>query len=199
MAQTSDDSTAEPTSTAIEPLRWIGAYKLLKAALSLIAALLILRLMHRDLPEVAQRWMARLHIEPQSLVGKVILNRILLVKKGSLGLAAGALLAYVPLGVAEGIGLILRKVWAEWLALIITAALIPLEVYEIVQRPTALRVLILIANLAVLVYLIVRLRRDRTKRASRAVRSFIPGVPAEADFARSTVPRPPVPRSNVPE
>ena len=163
-----EEPMEEPSDTprllpvpAIEPLRWIGAYKLLKALLSLLGALMILRLMHRNLPEVAEHWMARLHIVPHSLLGRLILHRILMIKRGSLGLAAGLLFAYIPLAVAEGIGLILRKFWAEWLALITTAAMIPLEIYEIVQRPTWLRVAILIANIAVLIYLIVRIRRDR--------------------------------------
>lgn len=189
MEETTDRSTA-PLETPIEPLRWIGAYKLLKAVLSLLAALMILRLMHRNLGEVAEHWMTRLHIEPHSLLGKVILHRILMIKRGSLGLAAGLLFAYIPLAVAEGIGLILRKVWAEWLALITTGAMIPLEIYEIVRRLRWLRVVILVANVAVLIYLILRLRRDRPESITSA--------PPRSGSGQSTIPQPPVPQSDVP-
>lgn len=194
MEETTDRSTA-PLETPIEPLRWIGAYKLLKAALSLVGALMILRLMHRNLPEVAERWMGRLHIEPHSTLGKVILHRILMIKKGSMGLAAGLLFAYIPVAVAEGIGLILRKIWAEWLALITTGAMIPLEIYEIHLRMTWLRVVILIANIAVLIYLIIRLRRDRP---GHAVPSGVLVTSEAAGLSQNTSPPPRAPQSDVP-
>ena len=38
----------------------------------------------------------------------------------------------------EGIGLLMRRLWAEYLTVIATAILLPLEVYEIVQKPGAL-------------------------------------------------------------
>ena len=162
-----EEMTATPPlqpAPAIEPLRWIGAYKLLKALLSLLGALMVLHLMHRNLPDVAEHWMGRLHIVPQSLLGKLILHRIVLIKHRSLGWVVVALLAYVPLAVAEGVGLMLRKVWAEWLALITTGAMIPFEIVEVFRRTTWLRVLILIANIAVLIYLIIRLRRQHRQR-----------------------------------
>lgn len=193
------ERSAPPSLTTIEPLRWIGAYKLLKAALSLIGAMLILRLMHRNLPEVAQRWMARLHIEPHTALGRVILHRILMIKRQSMGVAAGLLFAYVPLAVAEGIGLILRKLWAEWLAVITTGAMIPLEIYEVARRPTWLRVLILIANIAVLVYLVVRIKRDRGEPHPASGTSVSRPPPAEAHCAQSTIPQPPFPQSDAPE
>jgi uncharacterized membrane protein (DUF2068 family) len=56
----------------------------------------------------------------------------------------------------EGIGLHLRKPWARWFTIIATGALIPIEVYEILRELHVLRVLILIANVAVVVYLVRR-------------------------------------------
>jgi hypothetical protein len=40
-------------------------------------------------------------------------------------------------GPAEGVGLWLRKRWAEWLTVIATSLLVPLELYELVRRATA--------------------------------------------------------------
>jgi uncharacterized membrane protein (DUF2068 family) len=167
MAETEDGSTA-PLEHPFEPLRWIGSYKIAKGILALIGGLLLLRLMHRNLPEIAEHWMARLRIEPQSELGKIILMRILAIKKGNMGWAAVGLFAYVPITCIEGIGLILRKVWAEWITLVTTFALIPIEVHEVMRRVTWLRVVILILNIIVAIYLIVRLRRDRQRRLNRA-------------------------------
>ena len=150
-----------------EPLRWIGAYKLLKALLALIGGLMVLRLTHRDLPSIALRWMARLHIEPDSRLGVFILHHILRLSARRIEWAAAGLFGYVPLAVAEGVGLIARKYWAEWLTVITTGALVPVEVHEVLRRPTLIRVVILALNIAVVAYLIVRIRRDRATEADR--------------------------------
>jgi len=53
----------------------------------------------------------------------------------------------------EGIGLYLRRSWARWFTIGATSSLIPLEVYEIVREPHLLRVVVLLLNAAVVVYL----------------------------------------------
>jgi uncharacterized membrane protein (DUF2068 family) len=192
MAEAENGSTA-PLETPFEPLRWIGTYKILKGVLSIIAGLLVLRVMHRGLPDIADRWMVRLHIEPQSALGQIILHRIVGIKRASLGWLAIGLFAYTPLTCIEGIGLLLRKVWAEWITLFTTAGLIPLEIHEIIRKPTGLRILMLVLNVMVLIYLIVRLHRDRLRRKRLAA----PPAPA-TDSAQSTNPQPPDHQSNVP-
>ncbi len=82
---------------------------------------------------------------------------------GSLSPAARWLLdigtfLYAALFGVEGVGLWMRKRWAEWLTVISTALLIPLEIYEIIHKPTWERVLVLILNVAIAVYLALRLR-----------------------------------------
>lgn len=163
MANRPNDSTA-PLEKPIEPLRWIGAYKIFKGVLALIGGLLLLRLMHRNLPEMAVHWMAKVGVEPHSALGRLILHRLLLIHHRNMAWLAAGLFGYIPLAFAEGIGLMLRKVWAEWLTLVLTFALIPFEAREIIVRPTWLRIVILVLNILVLIYLMVRLRRDRHRR-----------------------------------
>jgi|SRR5579864_900714 len=167
------DCSAIPHPHEFEPLRWIGAYKLLKAALALAGGLMVLRLMHRDLPHLASRWMARLEIDPHSRFGIFVLRKVLDIHRRRLEWISAGLFAYVPLALAEGIGLMLRRLWAEWLTVITTAALIPLEVVELFRRTTAVRGLILGLNIAVVIYLIVRIRRDR-QRKRRGVSPVVP-------------------------
>jgi uncharacterized membrane protein (DUF2068 family) len=72
-----------------------------------------------------------------------------------LGIAA---MLYGLLFATEGIGLWMQKRWAEYLTIIATGSLIPLEVYELIRRVTVPRGLALVANVAAVVYLIYRLR-----------------------------------------
>jgi uncharacterized membrane protein (DUF2068 family) len=67
-------------------------------------------------------------------------------------------LGYAAVFAVEGVGLWMEKRWAEWLTVIITSSLIPLELWEIFYRPTIGKVLILLANIAVVAYLVWHVR-----------------------------------------
>jgi uncharacterized membrane protein (DUF2068 family) len=53
------------------------------------------------------------------------------------------------------------KRWAEWFSVIITSSLLPLEIYEIHRHPSPIKILVLILNIAVVGYLIDRIRKER--------------------------------------
>ncbi|MEK7828700.1 MAG: DUF2127 domain-containing protein, partial [Deltaproteobacteria bacterium] len=69
-----------------------------------------------------------------------------------IGVSIG-MVSYALLNLAMGYGLHRRKRWAEWLTVIATALLIPLEIYEIIQEQTVIRIGILILNCAIVYYL----------------------------------------------
>ena len=70
-------------------------------------------------------------------------------------------LSYAAVFSIEGIGLWMHKRWAEWLTTIITASLIPFELWELVLRPNIGKVLVLLANTAIVVILVWHVRRTR--------------------------------------
>jgi uncharacterized membrane protein (DUF2068 family) len=86
------------------------------------------------------------------------LDKFLSLQSGTLDEVGIGLLAYAALEGAEAIGLWLGKRWAEYLTFISTTLLLPLEIYEIVNRGTALKVIGFLINLAVVVYLLLRKR-----------------------------------------
>ena len=65
---------------------------------------------------------------------------------------------YAALEATEGVGLLLRRRWAEYLTVIATGIGIPFELLELVQRLTAVRVGALAVNVAVVLYLAWRKR-----------------------------------------
>lgn len=73
-------------------------------------------------------------------------------------LLAISAIAYAVLEGTEGIGLAMRRRWAEYLTVIATGILIPYEAYEVVLRPTLFKVGALLLNLAVVGYLAYRKR-----------------------------------------
>jgi uncharacterized membrane protein (DUF2068 family) len=68
---------------------------------------------------------------------------------------------YSALFFTEGFGLALRKRWAEYLTIVSTASLLPLEVYEIAKHVSAAKIVVLLANIAIVVYLVLEVRRTR--------------------------------------
>jgi uncharacterized membrane protein (DUF2068 family) len=67
-------------------------------------------------------------------------------------------IAYATLEATEGVGLAMRRRWAEYLTVIATGILIPYEAYEVVRHPTLFKVGALLLNLAVVGYLAYRKR-----------------------------------------
>ena len=72
-------------------------------------------------------------------------------------LAIGAI-AYAVLEGTEGVGLAMRRRWAEYLTVIATSILIPYEAYEVIHHATLFKVGALALNLAVVGYLAYRKR-----------------------------------------
>jgi len=70
-----------------------------------------------------------------------------------LTLVAVSAIAYAGLEATEGVGLAMRRRWAEYLTVIATGILIPYELYEVVLHPSLLKVGALVLNLAVVGYL----------------------------------------------
>jgi uncharacterized membrane protein (DUF2068 family) len=95
----------------------------------------------------------------ETLIEQVLLRLLVLI--GTLQhttiLAIGAI-AYALLEGTEGLGLAMRRRWAEYLTVIATGALIPFEAYEVIHKITLFRVGALLLNLAVVGYLAYRKR-----------------------------------------
>lgn len=82
------------------------------------------------------------------------IHRLLETDPGTLAWIAVALFAYAGIQVAEGVGLWSLKRWGEYLAVVATSAFLPLEVYELLERVTVLRLGAFAVNLALVTYLV---------------------------------------------
>jgi uncharacterized membrane protein (DUF2068 family) len=82
------------------------------------------------------------------------IDDLLSLPRGRLHLVGVVLALYAVLEAVEAVGLWMQKRWAEYLTLIATAALLPLEIYELVKGVTVLKVTALVVNIAVIVYLL---------------------------------------------
>ncbi|MBL1121032.1 DUF2127 domain-containing protein, partial [Streptomyces sp. 110] len=79
-------------------------------------------------------------------------------RHSTLMIAAAALCAYAAIEIVEGVGLWMLKRWAEYLAVVATAAFLPLEVYELTERVSWLKVATLVLNVLAVVYILLSKR-----------------------------------------
>lgn len=142
-------------------IRLIAFFKLLKAALLIAVGLGALHLLHRNVASELDHWVTMLGLDPgDRYIGKALqrLADLSPNKIRSLGIVS---FIYAALFLTEGIGLWLVKRWGEWFSVIITSSLVPFEIYEIIRHSTVLKVLALIVNIAVVIYLVYRIRTER--------------------------------------
>ena len=148
-------------------LRLIGIFKLLKGVVLIVAAISVFHLIHKNLAEEIIHWSARLRIAPGNVLVERLVERVLRVTKKQLIVLGTVLLVYSAMFTVEGIGLLRLRHWAEWMTVITTSGLIPLEIYEIVRRPSWLKVVATIVNVAIAVYLAVHVRNEMIERRGR--------------------------------
>jgi uncharacterized membrane protein (DUF2068 family) len=139
----------------------IGLFKLLKAAGLLVLGFGLLHLLHRDVAALTTHWIERFRLDPDNEHIHRILSRIFRVTPKQLRELSAGTFIYAGIFLVEGTGLLLRKHWAEYVTLISTSLFIPLEVYELIHRFTAIRLSVLIINVATVWYLAVRIKNRR--------------------------------------
>ena len=145
-------------------LRLIAVFKLLKAALLIAVGVGALKLLHKDVAGAVEHWVELLRLDPNNQYIDAALEKASNVtpdKIKELGLGS---IIYAALFLTEGIGLWLEKRWAEWLTVIITSSLVPIELYEIYRHPSPVRIAVLLINIAIVAYLVHRIRNNKRMR-----------------------------------
>ena len=153
---------APPPKPRFGVLRAIALFKLTKVILALATAYGVLRL--RDASVIARlySWAASM---PSGLEQDWVRRALVFVSglsPGRINALGFVTLAYAAVFTTEGIGLWMGKRWAEWLTVIVTSSLIPLEIWEMAHRPGIGKALVIVGNVAIVWYLVRQLRMRRT-------------------------------------
>jgi uncharacterized membrane protein (DUF2068 family) len=142
--------------------RWIlliGIFKLLKAVLLVAAGIGALKLLHKDIGEVVQRWTDILRVDPDNRYVHNLLVRFLSVNDRTLKEISVGTFAYAGVFLTEGTGLLFRKRWAQYFTVIVTGSFLPLEIYELARHVTVAKTLVILLNIAIVLYLAFDLRK----------------------------------------
>jgi len=139
----------------------IAIFKLAKGLILLAAGVAAAALLRSGFESTLDRWVSALWIGRESRIVERLIDRLTSVNPRQLQLAEIGTFVYSALLLTEGTGLLLRRRWAEYLTIIITASFIPFEIYVMVRRFSVERAVVLILNIAAVAYLVWKVRRDR--------------------------------------
>ncbi|HZS13441.1 MAG TPA: DUF2127 domain-containing protein [Candidatus Dormibacteraeota bacterium] len=156
-------------------IRFITVERFVKGTILVLAGIALIAFSGSN---TFQDWVTRAQTELNLNPGQHIWQRLYeqtLVRFGHASakvrdaLGAGAIL-YGLLELLEGMGLLMRRRWAEYLVLVSTSAFLPVEVDELARHPTPLKAVALLVNIAIMAYLVWRKRLflERPSTASSA-------------------------------
>jgi uncharacterized membrane protein (DUF2068 family) len=149
-------------------LRLIAVFKFLKAGLLIALGIGLFRLLHKDIGDVLEHWSKAMRLDPGSHFVNLALEKAAHLRPEQVkNLGLGSFL-YAGLFLVEGSGLWLRKRWGEWLTVIITSSLVPVEIYEIYRHSSWVKVAVLALNVAIVIYLIYHMRRQGSTQRKTA-------------------------------
>ena len=142
----------------------IAAFKLLKACGLIAVGVGALRLLHKDVAAIVVHWINMFGVDPHNQFIDLLLARLSILDDRRLKELSVGTFIYAGIFSVEGVGLALRKRWAEYFTIVTTSSLLPIEIYELVRRASSGRIFALMVNLAVVAYLIFELRRFPKQR-----------------------------------
>jgi len=147
-------------------LRVIAVFKLVETLVLLGTGLAALRLLDPAVMAFLQDWADDLPLAAEQRIAQGALGWITgLAPREIKTLGVGAFVL-ATIYFVEGVGLWLRRTWAEWLTVVATSLFVPLEIAELMKKVNSAKVLALVVNVIVVWYLIRQLRRNHAERGA---------------------------------
>jgi len=135
-------------------LRVVAIFEASKGVLVLLAGLGILSLVHHSAQNIGEVIVERFHLNLAHEYPRILIQAVTHLDNSNLRLLAVAALLYSTLRFIEGYGLWRMRAWAEWFAIVSGGVYLPLELYELIHHPTAVKAMILVVNAGIVGYLV---------------------------------------------
>ena len=149
-------------------LRLIAVFKLAKVLLLVGIGLGALKLLD---PAAAARvvdWISALASRVGPRAASEVNGKLVELPHSKMLLAEIISFLYAALFAVEGIGLWMGARWAEFLTIIATSSFVPLEIYEIIKQASLPRIATLVINLAIVGYLVWKVRQPQGAGGGRS-------------------------------
>jgi len=163
--------SAMPTPSNIaatrRALHTIALFEGVKGFAAIAASLGLLGLVHHSLRQLAFALIGHFHLSPDAHYPKLLLTYAELLDNQNLRSVVLLAWGYAAIRLTEAYGLWKDRAWAEWLAALSGAVYVPLEFDHLLKHPTPINVAVLIGNVAVVMYMALRLSRRRMERLAQ--------------------------------
>jgi uncharacterized membrane protein (DUF2068 family) len=147
----------------VRALALIAAYKLAKMLACLLLAAVAFDLVRPQAAAWFSGWLESLSWATRHDLAVRVVDWLLGLGPHEFRLFGSVALLYAAMYAVEGVGLWYAKRWAEYLVIVETCLLLPLEVRELLHRFSAFKLGLLLANIGVVMYLIHLLRTHSRK------------------------------------
>ncbi len=147
-------------------LRAVAVFEAFKGTIVLLAGFGLLTFLGRDAEVIAEQIVHRMHLDPAHHYPQIFIDAMATLTDTRLWLLAGLAAVYAAVRFAEAYGLWHERRWAEWFAALSGSIYVPIEIYEVAQRVTWVRVTALTVNLGIVAYMIWLLTESRRRRTA---------------------------------
>jgi uncharacterized membrane protein (DUF2068 family) len=159
-----DEQRTDPHRNQRRVLRAVASLEFFKGVFVVLMGICALALLHKDAWLIAERLLTLLHVSTDRRSAQIFLDFADSVTDARLWTAARIAFAYAALRFTEAYGLWKARTWAEWIAFISGALLLPLEVRQLFRGITFFRCALLVGNLAIVCYMLYVILENRRER-----------------------------------
>ena len=145
-------------------LKFLALFEAAKGMLVLLVGAGLLTLIHRNIQYEAVDIVQFFHLNPASRYPEIFLKTLSDINSTNLWFLSVSAILYVIIRMAEAYGLWHNRAWAMWFAVASDALFLPIEIFELYERITIPRFLILLVNIVLILYLSRHIKQSRSQK-----------------------------------
>lgn len=142
-------------------LRAIAVFEAIKGLAAIIASIGLLNFTHQNVRYLAAVFVGFFHLDSDAHYFNALFDYTDLLNNEDLRALILLAYGYAAVRFVESYGLWKKYAWAEWLAAVSGAIYLPIEISHLIKHASLLNILVLTTNVAVVAFMIYRLRWRR--------------------------------------
>jgi uncharacterized membrane protein (DUF2068 family) len=168
---------AAPDYKHVKGVRAVATLELTKGIAVALAGLGVFTMRHRDIWRITESFLEFFHVNPYHHYVGIFINLVYRISDIHLWKIALIAAIYVTLRFIEAYGLWHLRPWAEWLAIASGSIYVPFEVADLLKRPDWFRLLIVVINVGIVLYMmLLRLEAAKKRHAARQAAKSEPAL-----------------------
>jgi uncharacterized membrane protein (DUF2068 family) len=144
-------------------LRLLSLFEASKGLLVFLVGAGLMSLIHKSAQQEAAEIVKIIHLNPARHYPEIFINTLANLSDVHLWFLSISAIIYSLIRFAEAYGLWKNRLWAVWFAIASGALYLPMEIYEVTEKLSVVRIAVLFLNILLVFYLF-RLSRQKTSQ-----------------------------------